>query len=144
MRIILTTLLLALCLSACVPAEPSSSAPESEPEVTSGLEVQFDDPAEPPAITATLDSTAIPWEMRPEHWNGSIQCGTDLATGLIKTRYAEIPTAQPGSTVTVTFPEGARPEQVIALAEARDTLGMPVGEGGEMLTLEASLTPDGT
>ena len=48
MRIILTTLLLALCLSACVPAEPSSSAPESEPEVTSGLEVQFDDPAEPP------------------------------------------------------------------------------------------------
>ena len=83
MRIILTTLLLALCLSACAPAEPSSSAPESEPEVTSGLEVQFDDPAEPPAITATLDSTAIPWEMRPEHWNGSIQCGTDLATGLI-------------------------------------------------------------
>ncbi len=144
MRIILTTLLLALCLSACAPAEPSSSAPESEPEVTSGLEVQFDDPAEPPAITATLDSTAIPWEMRPEHWNGSIQCGTDLATGLIKTRYAEIPTAQPGSTVTVTFPEGARPEQVIALAEARDTLGMPVGEGGEMLTLEASLTPGGT
>ena len=144
MRIILTTLLLALCLSACAPAEPSSSAPESEPEVTSGLEVQFDDPAEPPTITATLDSTAIPWEMRPEHWNGSIQCGTDLATGLIKTRYAEIPTAQPGSTVTVTFPEGARPEQVIALAEARDTLGMPVGEGGEMLTLEASLTPDGT
>lgn len=144
MRIILSTLLLALCLSACVPAEPSSSAPESEPEVTSGLEVQFDDPAEPPAITATLDSTAIPWEMRPEHWNGSIQCGTDLATGLIKTRYAEIPTAQPGSTVTVTFPEGARPEQVVALAEARDTLGMPVGEGGEMLTLEASLTPDGT
>ena len=96
MRIILTTLLLALCLSACAPAEPSSSAPESEPEVTSGLEVQFDDPAEPPAITATLDSTTIPWEMRPEHWNGSIQCGTDLATGLIKTRYAEIPTAQPG------------------------------------------------
>ena len=144
MRIILTTLLLALCLSACAPAEPSSSAPESEPEVTSGLEVQFDDPAEPPTITATLDSTAIPWEMRPEHWNGSIQCGTDLATGLIKTRYAEIPTAQPGSTVTVTFPEGARPEQVIALAEARDTLGMPVGEGGEMLILEASLTPDGT
>ena len=144
MRIILTTLLLALCLSACAPAEPSSSAPESEPEVTSGLEVQFDDPAEPPTITATLDSTAIPWEMRPEHWNGSIQCGTDLATGLIKTRYAEIPTAQPGSTVTVTFPEGARPEQVIALAEARDTLGMPVGEGGEMLTLEASLTPGGT
>ena len=91
MRIILTTLLLALCLSACVPAEPSSSAPESEPEVTSGLEVQFDDPAEPPAITATLDSTAIPWEMRPEHWNGSIQCGTDLATGLIKTRYAQVP-----------------------------------------------------
>lgn len=107
MRIILTTLLLALCLSACAPAEPSSSAPESEPEVTSGLEVQFDDPAEPPTITATLDSTAIPWEMRPEHWNGSIQCGTDLATGLIKTRYAKIPTAQPGSTVTVTFPEGA-------------------------------------
>ena len=124
MRIILPTLLLALCLSACAPAEPSSSAPESEPEVTSGLEVLFDDPAEPPAITATLDSTTIPWEMRPEHWNGSIQCGTDLATGLIKTRYAEIPTAQPGSTVTVTFPEGARPEQVIAL--------------------EASLTPDGT
>ena len=56
----------------------------------------------------------------------------------------KIPTAQPGSTVTVTFPEGARPEQVIALAEARDTLGMPVGEGGEMLILEASLTPDGT
>lgn len=71
-------------------------------------------------------------------------CGTDLATGLIEKRYDEIPAAAPGSTITVHFPEGALPEKVIAMAEARDTLGMPVGEGGEMVTLEIDLDPDGT
>ena len=35
-------------------------------------------------------------------------------------------------------------DKVIAMAEARDTLGMPVGEGGEMLTLETDLAADGT
>lgn len=144
MRIIISALLLSLCLCACAPESSPSSAPSSEPEVTSGLEVQFDDPEEAPEITADLSGTALPWEMRPEHWNGAIMCGTDLATGLIEKRYNEIPAAAAGSTITVKFPEGARPEKVIAMAEARDTLGMPVGEGGEMLTLETDLAADGT
>ena len=144
MRIIISALLLSLCLCACAPDASQSSASTSEPEVTSGLEVQFDDPDEAPEITARLDGTDLPWEMRPEHWNGAIMCGTDLATGLIEKRYDEIPAAAPGSTITVTFPKGAFPEKVIAMAEARDTLGMPVGEGGEMVTLEADLNADGT
>ena len=126
MRIKNSALLLSLCLCACAPESSPSSVPSSEPEVTSGLEVQFDDPEEAPEITAELSGTALPWEMRPEHWNGASMCGTDLAT------------------ITVKFPEGARPEKVIAMAEARDTLGMPVGEGGEMLTLETDLAADGT
>lgn len=118
MRIIISALLLSLCLCACAPESSPSSAPSSEPEVTSGLEVQFDDPEEAPEITADLSGTALPWEMRPEHWNGAIMCGTDLATGLIEKRYDEIPAAAAGSTITVKFPEGARPEKVIAMAEA--------------------------
>ena len=144
MRIIISALLLSLCLCACAPDASQSSTPSSEPEVTSGLEVQCDDPDEAPEITAVLDGTDLPREMRPEHWNGAIMCGTDLATGLIEKRYDEIPSAAPGSTVTVIFPKGAFPEKVIAMAEARDTLGMPVGEGGEMVTLEADLNADGT
>ena len=89
MRIIISALLLSLCLCACAPESSPSSAPSSEPEVTSGLEVQFDDPEEAPEITADLSGTALPWEMRPEHWNGAILCGTDLATGLIEKRYDE-------------------------------------------------------
>ena len=116
MRIIISALLLSLCLCACAPESSPSSAPSSEPEVTSGLEVQFDDPEEAPEITADLSGTALPWEMRPEHWNGAILCGTDLATGLIEKRYDEIPAAAAGSTITVKFPEGARPEKVIAMA----------------------------
>ena len=46
MRIIISALLLSLCLCACAPESSPSSAPSSEPEVTSGLEVQFDDPEE--------------------------------------------------------------------------------------------------
>ena len=144
MRIIISALLLSLCLCACTPETSPSSVSSSEPEVTSGLEVQFDDPEEAPDITAELDGTALPWEMRPEHWNGALMCGTDLATGLIEKRYDEIPAAVSGSTVTVKFPQGALPEKVIAMAEARDPLGMPVGEGGEMITLETDLDPDGT
>ena len=72
MRIIISALLLSLCLCACAPESSPSSIPSSEPEVTSGLEVQFDDPEEAPEITADLSGTALPWEMRPEHWNGAI------------------------------------------------------------------------
>ena len=114
MRIIISALLLSLCLCACAPESSPSSAPSSEPEVTSGLEVQFDDPEEAPEITADLSGTALPWEMRPEHWNGAIMCGTDLATGLIEKRYDEIPAAAAGSTITDEVPADA-----LAVARAR-------------------------
>ena len=63
MRIIISALLLSLCLCACAPESSPSSVPSSEPEVTSGLEVQFDDPEEAPEITADLSGTALPWEI---------------------------------------------------------------------------------
>lgn len=144
MRIFITVLLLSLCLSACAPASSSSSGSSSAPEVSSGLSVQYDSPEEPPEITASAGETSLPWAMRPENWNGVMQCGTDLATGLIESDYARIPAGEPGSTVTVSFPEDAVPQEVLVMAEARDPQGMPVGEGGEMVTLETSLSADGT
>ena len=117
MRIIISALLLSLCLCACAPESSPSSVPLSKPEVTSGLEVQFDDPEEAPEITADLSGTDLPWEMRPEHWNGAIMCGTDLATGLIEKRYDEIPAAAAGSTITDEVPADS-----LAIARTRQTV----------------------
>ena len=145
MRVLIAALLMSLCLSACTPSSPSSSSQgSSAPEGTSSLSVQYDSPEEPPEIAADAAGAELPWSMRPENWNGSMQCGTDLATSLIESDYAKIPSGAPGSTVTVTFPADAVPDEVIVMAEARDAQGMPVGEGGEMTTLDAALSDDGT
>ena len=99
MRIIISALLLSLCLCACAPESSPSSAPSSEPEVTSGLEVQFDDPEEAPEITAELSGTALPWEMRPEHWNGAILPPASLKSGMMRSppppRAAPSPSSSP-------------------------------------------------
>ena len=139
-------LIAALCgvllLTACTPPAPETvGEPASEGSQISSepLEVVCDDPDAPPELTAEAEDKALPMLMRPEYWDGSVTCGPDLATMLIETRAGEVPAAEPGTAITVTFPEGAWPGTAMVLAEARDKNGFPVGEGGEMVTLEEEL-----
>ena len=131
-----------LLLTACTPAAPETvGEPASKGSQISSepLEVVCDDPDAPPELTAEAEDKALPMLMRPEYWDGSVTCGPDLATMLIETRAGEVPAAEPGTAITVTFPEGAWPGTAMVLAEARDKNGFPVGEGGEMVTLEEEL-----
>ena len=126
-KAILTAALTALLLlSGCTPdadggtPESSSTGSATAAESSSIAETEADNPSEPPEITAATGDSAIPTLYRAEHWDGTIQCGTDLVTGAIQQYGADTPAGAASQSVTVTFPEGAHPGRVRILLEARD------------------------
>lgn len=97
-KAILTAALTALLLlSGCTPdadggtPESSSTGSATAAESSSIAETEADNPSEPPEITAATGDSAIPTLYRAEHWDGTIQCGTDLVTGAIQQYGADTP-----------------------------------------------------
>ena len=118
-----------LLLSGCsAQGEGGSSVPT--PSLADSSAPVADNPAEPPEIAADIEGLSIPILYRAEYWDGSVQCGTDLLTAVIQHHGGETPTGEPGQSITLTFPEGGRPEQVRILLEGRDGEGMPVEGAG--------------
>ena len=148
-KAILTAALTALLLlSGCTPdadggtPESSSTGSATAAESSSIAETEADNPSEPPEITAATGDSAIPTLYRAEHWDGTIQCGTDLVTGAIQQYGADTPAGAASQSVTVTFPEGAHPGLVRILLEARDADGMPVWNAGAMTEANTNMVDD--